>query len=312
MVPVVDNYFATRFIKILRAILRSVDDEDSEPYLIDEVLRGYSSKDKDAFKKAFAIKQTASQADKEKKLPIDVRFSYPTDPQQTVACYAITRGTVNEEDFFIGNAQNNSSELGREDSYEGVSSNEGGAVEKDEIGYFVRTKAPILQMLSINEMDATYLDEDNFTVGDNKFRITSNLNDMFLGSLVHVTYVKQDTGSHKDYASKVNGYSVTEELNIATLSNNATTVRELDSLLKFILVYMRDDGVESNFYRNARVKSDAMDIVSFSEDSPDYIYRISTTLTYGTDYTVSKDSATRIKNIMLNFESDNKKGKTNG
>lgn len=303
MIPTVDNYFASRLKKILRAILTSVDNKDTEPYLIDEALRGYSEVARAKFKKAYAIKN-----DKQA-LPIDVWFSYPDVTSQTKACYVITRGS-NEEDSElggIGNQTGGSRNWGRNASGEDVA-NETGVLAKDDIGYYIQTNAPILEMIHVEELDGTALDYTNFELGSNKFRLNNTvLTDTYLGYPFHISYIVQDTGSHKDYAGITIGYAMKEEVVISALSDNADTTRELDSLLKFILIYMRDSSKESSYYQIPSIHSDALGVPDFGNNADSNIYVINTTVTYETTYQVSKDSATRINNILFSLKPDNRK-----
>lgn len=313
MIPTVDNYFYQRFKKILRAILESVDDKDNESYVIGEALHGYSQDLQDNFKKAFGITKDTS------KLPIDVSFSYPNVASQANACYVIKRGKSEENSQLdgIGN-QTASGSYGRPAVGESIVGREKAVIAKDETGFYVTTSYPILEMLHINEMDDTYLDTDNFKVGSNQFRLTANVNDRFLGSSIHVSYVRQDTGSHKDYYSTPIGYAVKEQVIITSLSNNADTVRELDSILKFALIYMRNNYKESDYYQNPYIHTDPLSLLSLGgkdgESVSANVYAIDTYVDYDTTYQVSKDSATRIKEIMvslphnLNGESEDSNG----
>lgn len=299
MIPTVDNYFVHRFKKILSAILNSVNDKDTEAYVIDEALHGYSETAREAFKKAYCIKNN------KQKLPIDVLFSYPASPQQTKACYVVVRGasSENQDSGSIGNLTGGSQNIGRSAIGENIA-DEVGILAKDDIGFYIDTKFPILDMYNVEELDATCLDNENFERGSHKFRLASPvLFDSNIGQPLHITYVIQDTGVHKNYAGITVGYAMTEELVISAVSSNADTVRELDSLLKYILIYMRDSGLESNYYQLPKIKSDSLSELDFSKQADSKVYIINTTVTYETTYQVSKDSATRIKEIMYNVNS---------
>lgn len=307
MIPTIDNYFCNRFKKILSAILSSVDDEDTEHYLIDEALHGYSPSAISKFKKAYAIKDNKSA------LPIDVLFSYPDGTKQSKGCYVITRGGTSEDSALgsIGGSIN-SGESGRQSAGENIA-NEVGTLKKDSTGYYIDTENPILEMISIKEMDNSNLDRDNLEIGSKKFRLTSDiLQDIYLGENFTISYLIQDTGSHKDYANKIMGYVVKEDLVISALSDNADTTRELDTLLKFILIYMRYDPSESNYYQIPEIKSEPLGTVDYEKGVEGSIYIINTTLTYTTTYSVSKDSATRISDILVNLKSDNRRDEDNG
>lgn len=313
MIPTVDNYFYRRFKKILSAILDSVDDKDNESYVIGEALHGYSKELQDNFKKAFCTTNGKS------KLPIDVSFSYPNVASQANACYVIKRGSSSENSQFggIGN-QTASGSNGRPAVGESLIGREEAVIAEDDTGFYVTTQYPILQMLHVEEMDDTYLDTDYFKVGSKQFRLTDNLSKQFVGCHVHVSYVEQDTGSHKNYYSSPVGYAVKEQVIITSLSNNADTARELDSILKFALIYMRDNYRESDYYQNPTIKSDPLSLLNLGgkdgESTSANVYAIDTYIDYDTTYQVSKDSATRIKEIMfslphnLNGESEDSNG----
>lgn len=300
MVPAVDAYFANKFEKILRAILKSVDNKDTETYLIDEALQGYTKREKDMFKKAYAVKDDKSA------LPIDVRLSYPDVTGQTLASYVITRGSAAEDTSLggIGNDTGGSRNIGRSATGENIS-NEYSGITKDEYGYYVKTEYPILEMLGVSNLDGSSMDKENLEIGSNKFRLNNPLlNDEYLGIPIHISYVIQDSGGHKDYAGTTAGYAMTEDVIISSLGNNALITRELDSLLKFILIYMRDSGRESNYYQVPNIKSEPLGLLDLGKEADSNIYTINTTVTYKTTYQISKDSATRIKDIEFSLKPD--------
>jgi hypothetical protein len=295
MIPTVDNYFVSRFKKILRAILTSVDDKGTEPYIIDEALHGYSKSVRDKFKKAYAIKNNKSA------LPIDVWFSYPDVTSQTKACYVVTRGSSSEDVDAdgIGNFTGDTSEFGRSIVGENIST-ERSVLQKDEQGFYIPTAYPILSVIGIDNLDFASIDSDNTISGSNQIRLFSYVvSDNLIGTPMQVSYVIKDTGIHKDYNSTNIGYAMTEDIVISSLSDNADTTRELDSLLKFILIYMRDNGKESNYYQLPTIKSEPLGTPDIGGKADSNIYIINTTVTYKTTYQVSRDSATRIKDIII-------------
>lgn len=300
MIPTVDNYFASRFKKILDAILRSVSDKDSEFYVIDDVLQGYSKEQRDKFKKSFCYYDGKSQNS------IDVNYTYPNVTGQANALYVVSRGSSDENTGSIGNIMADTTDFGRQANGENTISDEQVIIKADEKGSYAVTKYPILEMVSVKEADATVIDYDNFESGSNKFRFTDIVDDGFIGYPFHVTYIAKDTGSHKDYTAKSVGYELHEHLDISAISNNVDTVRELDSLLKYILILMRDKGMESNYFQSPKLSSEplgTLNLGSNGADSP--VYVINTSIEYTTSYIISKDSATRIKDIMLKLEPDN-------
>ena len=300
MIPTVDNYFANRFKKILDAILRSVDDKDNESYVIDEALRGYSDSQRDKFKKAFCYYNGKSNQS------IDVNYTYPNVTEQANALYVVSRGSSDENTGAIGNEMADTSDYGRPANGESTISDEQVVVAKDDKGTYATTAFPILEMVSITEADASVMDIDNFEPGSNKFRFTSIIDDSFIGEPFHVTYIAKDTGIHSEYSSKAVGYELHEHLDVSAISSNVDIVRELDSLLKYILILMRDKGIESNYFQNPKLSSEPLGTLSLGNsgaDSP--VYVINTSIEYTTSYIISKDSATRIKKIMLELEPDN-------
>lgn len=300
MIPVIDSYFAGRFKKNLNAILESVDDKDREHYLLGEILQGYGEDAAKKFENAYGIKNgTANQE-------VSVYLAYPDSTQQTNACYVITRGSSEESSELggLGNSMSDGNELGRTDSYYNMSSDEPAVIQHDDDGYFMETQYPILEIRSIKETDRSMIDFDSFEKGSNRVPLISIFDPSFVGKMFHVTYEKQDTGSHKDMGNYMVGYSAQESIVISSLSNNADTARELDSVLKFILINMREGGKESNYFQLPHIKSEPLSLVNLKEDGDSPIYVIDTTVTYTTNYSVSKDSATRINNIIYHLKTD--------
>lgn len=298
MIPTLDNYFVKRFKNVLNAILSSVDDKDSETYVINDVLQGYSQDEVESFKNSFCIYKGKA------KYPIDVLLSYPNGTTQTKACYVVTRdsGEEDTDNSFLGNTSSNTYGFGRAANGENVVDREAVVIhEPDEKGYYAETKYPILNMISIAEM-SSYIDTENFVQGSNKFRLLNC--ERFVGKEIHVSYIRKDTGIHKDYSSRGVGIPFKESISIDALSNNTTTTRELDTLLKYALIIMRDSGKESNYYQLPAIKMEPLSTLKFDNaDSPDSpVYVIKTVIEYATTYQISKDSATKIKDILLKLE----------
>lgn len=299
MIPTVDNYFQQRFTEILHAILKSVDDKYNEPYVIDEALHGYSDKQRDKFKEAFCI------SDNKQKKPIDVSFAYPNTTAQADALYVVSRGTSEEIDGGIGNTMADTNKSGRQGVGENVAQEEAIIQEPDEDGYYALTKYPILEMVSIVEGDRSVINYEKFKSGTNKFRLTDFIGSGFVGKPVHVSYVIKDNNARKDDFVRSVGYGMREHLEVSAVSTNLDTVRELDSILKYSLAFMRDSGVESNYYQNPKISSQPLGTLDLGNGGADSnVYVITTNIEYTTSYIISDGSTTTIKNIMLKLKPD--------
>ena len=291
MVPVADKHIKDSISTFLQAILTGVKDMNGggQRYILDTILSEYDQPAIDEFKKEFCYDNQNNQAHS-----IDVSYIFPNQKQQMYAGYFVTRGesVANEKAFSLGNiggSQQVRPDIGNNELEENL------VVQKNGNKIFLQTSGQIAALRNIYNLTDNFIE----SVDGNTITLVSQFSNYLVGQTLTVDYTVQDSGERADY----HGYEVKipqiDTVYVDSVSNNITTVRMLDTILKYIFVLMVNDRTNQIYYQSPTISSQALSVLpDSSSESVSRVYMIRNRISYKVDYTAVIDTNMGVNHIL--------------
>lgn len=293
MIPKLDTYVQETLKSYIEKILYTID-QPNESYIINSAIGRTSDEDSkqacEDFKSLY----------RENHNFITYSYVYPPQKEDVTAMYVIMRGPAQETDDYLGNI------VGVHDY--GLPANdedyvtESVPLKKDDFGYFLELSHPIIEFYALSDFTSNFVDKSKGDADPNRVNMVDAIAP-YLGQPIEITYKVADTGSLKDTGGTDFGFNKREQVVVQAISSNINTVRTLDSLLSYTTILMRESPREQRYYQLGHTESKGLNILEglgSSLDKP--VYVIPTILTYDSTYSVSKNTAQRIDEILFKRE----------
>lgn len=275
MIPSIDTYLKKEIEPLLNIML-------SQCYIIDEVLKDFDTDVVTTFKKAYCGDNPKHE--------ITVGYTYPDVKSPLLAHYIIQLGDGSEIKKSLGGVEGTFTFKETSQIEETTAWVHKGdkliATVSETIGEFISNR------------DMIFSDSDNLIIEDNMFIINSEGNEWLSDMKTQFIYQgKECPVNDKDPHGSIRGFTSQDSVMITAISTNVDTVRCLDAILKTILIMLRHNVEEQNYYALQQMNYSSLGPVF--EDGDTIVLGRSTTLRYTVSYNVEFTVLQNINKLIV-------------